>query len=95
MIAVTVRVGEPLRRALGRTRLELSLMPGATLADLLEHLAATYPDFSRRYRGDDLGHPYPYRLFVNRQAVSTAEAASRTLADGDQVHILIPVGGGG
>ncbi len=94
MIRVTVRVGEPLRRALGRTRLDLSLAPGTTLADLLEHLATTYPDFTRRYRGDDLGHPYPYRLFLNRQAIGTAEAASRILADGDQVHILIPVGGG-
>jgi molybdopterin converting factor small subunit len=95
MIRVTVRVGEPLRRALGGTRLDLSLRPGATLADLLDHLAATYPDFSRRYRGEDLGHPYPYRLFVNRRPVNAAEAASHTLADGDRVHILIPVGGGG
>lgn len=94
MIRVTVRVGEPLRRALGRTRLELTLPTGATLADLLAHLAAVYPDFARRYRGEDLGHPFPYRLYLNRQAVDTAEAPIRTLADGDLVHILIPVGGG-
>lgn len=94
MIRVTVRVGEPLRRALGHTRLDLTLPAGATLADVVAHLDATYPDFARRYRGEDLGHPFPYRLYLNRQAVDAAEAATRTLADGDLVHILIPVGGG-
>lgn len=94
MIRVTVRVGEPLRRALGSTRLDLSLPAGATLADLLAHLAAVYPDFARRYRGEDLGHPFPYRLYLNRRGVDAADLSTCTLADNDQVHILIPVGGG-
>jgi sulfur carrier protein ThiS len=94
MIRVTVRVGEPLRRALGCTRLDLTLPAGTTLADVLAHLSAVYPDFARRYRGDDLGHPYPYRLFLNRRAVPATDAATCPLADGDLVHILIPVGGG-
>ena len=93
-IHVTVRLGEPLRRAAGQFRFALTLPAGATLADLVSQLAETYPDFARRYAGTDLGHAHPYRLFVNFHLVAADQAAGRALADGDTVHILIPIAGG-
>ena len=94
VIHVTVRLGEPLRRAVGQYRFSSTLPASATLADLVTQLAETYPDFARRYAGTDLGHAHPYRLFVNFQLVAADQAAGRPLADGDTVHILIPIAGG-
>lgn len=89
-IQVTLRLGEPLGGAVGRRRLQIALPAPATLADLLAHLAAAHPHFAARFRGDDLGHDHPYRLFVNYTQVGEDQA----LADGDLVHIVIPVLGG-
>ncbi len=93
-LTVTVRAGEPLWRAFGQHRISLDLPIPATLADLLATLAATYPDFGSRYRGDDLGHRHPYRLFVNHRQIADEEMAGHPLHDGDLVHIVIPVAGG-
>ncbi len=94
MIQVTVRLGEPLRRAAGQHRFALTLPEGATVADLVARLADAYPDFARRYAGVDLGHAHPYRLYVNFQQVASDQLAKRTLQEGDTVHILIPIAGG-
>lgn len=93
-IRVTVRPGEPLRRAIGSYRIELTLPAGSTLAALLAHLSHTYPDFARRYAGQDLGHAYPYRLYVNHRQMPFDTAPQYVLADGDLVHIVAPVAGG-
>lgn len=89
-IQVTVRLGEPLRRAVGQYRLQIALAAPATVADLLAHLADAYPDFAAAHRGDDLGHDRPYRLFVNHTQADEAQL----LQDGDLVHIVIPALGG-
>lgn len=91
---VTVRAGEPLWRAFGQHRISIDLPASATLADLLAALAETYPDFARRYLGEDLGHPHPYRLFVNFRQVDDPDLANQHLHDGDTVHIVIPIAGG-
>lgn len=92
-IQVTVRAGEPLWRVFGRHRISIDLAAPATLTDLIAALAAAYPDFSSRYLGEDLGHPNPYRLFVNHRQVDASNLA-QALNDGDLVHIVVPVSGG-
>ncbi len=93
-IQITVRAGEPLWRALGRHRITVALPAPATLADLLDALARAHPDFAAAYQGQGLRRQRPYRLFVNHRQIP-AEAPDRCpLADGDLVHIVIPVAGG-
>lgn len=92
-IRVTVRAGEPLWRAFGQHRISIDLPASATLADLLAALSETYPDFSSRFRGEDLGHRHPYRLYVNLQQAPGHDLAQR-LNDGDTIHIVIPISGG-
>lgn len=94
-VRVSVRLGEPLRRAVGAFRRQITLSAPATLADLLDHLVQTYPDFAARFRGEDLGRDHPYHLFVNHRQALPGEFACFALADGDQVHIVIPALGGG
>ena len=93
-IHITIRFGDPLRKAVGARRVTLSLSGDATLADLLVHLARTYPGFERAFRGDDLGRDHPYILFLNGRPVTRPNYAQARLADGDTVHIVLPVVGG-
>lgn len=94
VIHLTVRMGEPLRRAIGQFRLALTLPAGATVVALVEHLSQAYPDFNHRYAGRDLGHDHPYAIFVNRVQIPRAEQDRHLLHDGDVVHIVVPVAGG-
>lgn len=94
-VRVSVRLGEPLRRAVGQFRLHATLPAPATLADLLAHLAGAYPDFPAGFRGEDLGRDHPYHLFINHRQVPPGQFDRFALADGDQVHIVIPALGGG
>lgn len=93
-IRVTVRFGEPLRRAVGRYRLEVTLSGSPTVIELLEHLAKTYPDFEASYSGRVMGRDFPYTIFVNRRPVPKEDYPRFTLHDGNIVHILIPIAGG-
>ncbi|HID34788.1 MAG TPA: MoaD/ThiS family protein [Anaerolineae bacterium] len=93
-INIVIRFGEPLREAIGTRRVTLSLPGDATLADLLAYLARTYPGFETAFRGDDLGRNHPYILFLNGRPVTRPNYAQARLADGDAVHIVLPVVGG-
>ncbi len=93
---IMVRLGEPLWRATGAMRLYLDFPEGgATVADVLARLAASYPSFDSAFRGDALGRPMPYQVFVNARLVPTGEEAQRTLVDGDKVYFFLPAIGGG
>ena len=93
-IHITIRAGEPLRRALPRHRIALELPAGATINDLLSRLSERYPEFAARFAGKDLGRDHPYRVFVNHKEVPADAFANHALADGDVVHIVIPIAGG-
>lgn len=93
-IRVTVRAGEPLWRAFGQHRISIDLPASATLADLLAALSEAFPDFASRFRGEDLGHRHPYRLYVNLRQAPDHDLAQQRLNDGDTVHIVIPISGG-
>ncbi len=94
-IEVTIRFGEPLRKAVGARRVTLHLPEKATLADLLTRLAATYPGFEAAFRGDDLGRANPYVVFLNGRPVTGPNFPHTSLHQGDVVHIVVPVVGGG
>jgi len=81
-VQVRVRLTAGLLRLAGRPRLELQLDDGATVDDLLAHLAAEHPA---------LGPGLPSALPV----VAGAHARrDQRLHDGDEVSLLSPVAGG-
>ncbi len=91
---ITIRFGEPLRRVIGRHRLQIELQAGSTLADLLSWLYDNYPKFADSFAGEGLGHHYPYHLFQNHRHILPEQWPHTALADGDVIHIIIPVLGG-
>ncbi|MBX7233252.1 MAG: MoaD/ThiS family protein [Caldilineales bacterium] len=82
---ITIRLGEPFWRTVGRRNLEWTLAPGATLADLLDQLCRAFPGLTQELQDA------PPHLFVGED-----EAAPATpLADGNRVSLLWAVAGGG
>jgi molybdopterin converting factor small subunit len=81
---VTIRLGEPFWRPLGRRELSLELGADARVADLLAALAALDPALAGELRAA------PPQVFVG-----DGEADDATpLAPGARVHLLWPVAGG-
>ncbi|MCO6453312.1 MAG: MoaD/ThiS family protein [Caldilineales bacterium] len=93
-IEITLRLGEPLRRAVGQSRLDVELPSQATVAALIAFLDQTYPDFGHRFAGRDLGHDHPYVVFVNNAQISAEAYDQSVLRHDDRVHIVVPVAGG-
>jgi molybdopterin synthase catalytic subunit/molybdopterin converting factor small subunit len=79
---VTVRCFATLRE-LAADRTQVTLLPGATVADAWAALAATHPGL------------VPHRPFVRPARNGAYAAWEAALADGDQVAFLPPVSGGG
>jgi sulfur carrier protein ThiS len=94
MPEITLRFGEPLRKTLGVRRMRLTLPGQATVRDMLDALAAQFPDFEAAFRGDDLGRAYPYVVFVNGRPVTPPHFDTAPLHDGDVVYLVLPVVGG-
>ncbi len=95
MLQITVKFGEPLRRVIGQRRVSFYLSEDATVADLLALLAQRYAGFEVAFRGDDLGRPHPYILFINGRPVTAANYGAVHLQEQDIVHLVLPVVGGG
>ncbi len=94
---VTVKMGAPLSRVVGESKVILSLPEGATLAGVLAEMQARHPDFEDGLKGKGLSKPFDqavYALFVNSRPVPLAASAATPLRDGDRVHIFLPVAGG-
>ncbi len=92
---IAVRLGEPIRRVTGSILVLLDFDAAqVTLADVLARLAAGYPGFEAALRGDDLGRPSPYRVFVNARQAPAGQETQIVLADGDKVSIFLPAVGG-
>ena len=79
---VVMKLFGPAREAAGAATLELELSPGATAADALAELARAHPAVARLIPRT--------RVAVNLEYVD----ARTPLADGDEIAILPPVGGG-
>jgi DNA-3-methyladenine glycosylase len=92
---IMVRLGEPIRRLAGSIFVPLDFDANtASVADVLARLAAAYPGFEATLRGDDLGRPSPYQIFVNARRVPAGDEAQTLLAAGDRVSIFLPAVGG-
>ena len=94
-LKITVKLGEPLWRQVGKRRLLLEWRQlSVTVAEVLRRLEKEYPDFGPAFRGEGLKAAYPYNLFVNARLVRLKEAETTPLRDGDRLFIFIPVVGG-
>jgi DNA-3-methyladenine glycosylase len=92
---ITVRLGEPIRRLAGSIFVSLDFdTDQVSLADVLARLAASYPGFEAALRGDDLGRPSPYQIFVNARRAPSGSEAQTLLVPGDKVYIFLPAVGG-
>ncbi len=92
---ITVRLGEPIRRLAGAIFLPLDFdAEPVSVADVLARLAASYPGFEAALRGDDLGRPSPYQIFVNARRTPAGSEAQTLLAPGDRVSVFLPAVGG-
>jgi DNA-3-methyladenine glycosylase len=92
---ITVRLGEPIRRLAGSIFVLLDFdTDQVSLTDVLARLAASYPGFEAALRGDDLGRPSPYQIFVNARRAPSGSEAQTLLAPGDKVYIFLPAVGG-
>jgi molybdopterin converting factor small subunit len=94
---VTVKLGAPLSQVVGQRKITLSLPGEVTVADVLDELQASYPDFEAGLRGKGLRIPLDrvrYSLFVNARLVPFEEAGTTPLRDGDRVYLFLPVAGG-
>lgn len=92
---ITVRLGEPIRRLAGSIFVSLDFdAEQVSVADVLVRLGAAYPGFEAALRGDDLGRPSPYRIFVDARQVMAGQEAQTWLASGQKVYIFLPAVGG-
>lgn len=92
---IHVRLGEPITRVVGSLRLSLQFAgDDVTVADVLSRLSGSYPGFDAAFRGQGIGHPWPYRIYVNARLVALDEADHWRLMDGDKLYIFLPAAGG-
>ncbi len=90
---ITVNLGEPIRRKVGRGKITVELGEGIqTLADLMAEMERSVPGF-REEMGEEEGF-VPYRLFFNDTLVRSADLASTEIKEGDSVTILMAMAGG-
>jgi molybdopterin converting factor small subunit len=94
---VTVKLGAPLSRVIGETKVILSVEEGVSVEEVLRQLGERYSEFDDGLRGKGLQslHAHPlYSLFVNSRPVSWKDVAITLLHDGDRVYLFLPVVGG-
>lgn len=92
---ITVRLGEPIMRAVGALRVSLQFASEpASVADVLRRLTSEYPGFEAAFRGEGIGHVNPYRVYVNARQVAAGDEDRWLLADDDKVYIFLPAAGG-
>ena len=67
---------------------------GATVGDLVSHVAARYPELAPRLRGSD-GSPYPYvTYYLNDDDIRLSGGFGAPVRDGDEVIIVPAIAGG-
>ena len=91
---VAVHVYDRIRESLGTGRLVAELPPRANLAALFAELAARYdPRFAQL--PDDEDSPFGVNaLVLNGRRVAMPRDAELELSDGDELHLIPPIGGG-
>jgi MoaD family protein len=91
---ITVRLPAALRQLAGGSSALALDVPGGTVADLLDLLAAEHPVLARRVR-DEQGALRRYvNVYVDGADVRFAGGTAAALPDGAEVRILPSVAGG-
>ncbi len=91
-MAVNVRIPAPLRTLTADQ--ELVSLEGATLADLVQNLEASYPGMRERLCEDDGELRRFVNVFVNGEDVRFLSGLASELSEGDEVSIVPAVAGG-
>ncbi len=87
-----MKVGEPLRTAVGCRKVVVELPEGTNVADLLSSLAHRYPGFRHEFYEREID--LPYALFLNDDQIKLDEVDKATVNEGDTLFIFLPVAGG-
>jgi hypothetical protein len=97
---VTVRLGEPVWRAVGQRRVEIEA-PGDALSlpELVQRLEAAYPKLREELGIEGPGAEpdsldYHYTFFLKDRMVKPREMTTERVGDGEEVMIVLPMAGG-
>jgi MoaD family protein len=94
-VEVTVRLPSALRpRAGDRSTVDVQVPDGATLADLLDLLAAEYPGLERRLRDERRELRRYVNFFVDGEECRRLGGVATPLRDAAEVQIIPSVAGG-
>lgn len=91
---VTVHLYDRIRDALGLKRVETRLPPGADLQMLFDALANRYDSRFARLPDDEESPFGVNTLVLNGRRVAMPRDAGLALSDGDELHLIPPIGGG-
>jgi molybdopterin converting factor small subunit len=94
---VVVKLGAPLSRVVGVSKVTLTVPQGTTVADLLEELRKRYPEFDEGLKGKGLPRSLDrvlYSVFLNARPVPWERVGTTSLGDGDRLYLFLPVAGG-
>jgi hypothetical protein len=97
---VTVRLGEPIWRAVGQRKVQVEA-PGSDLSlpELVQRLETAYPQLRAELRGDDSAaadNPldWHFTFFLHDRMVKPADMAAERVSDGEELMIVLPMAGG-
>jgi sulfur-carrier protein len=94
-VLVTVRLPSTLRQRAGdRSTVDVQVPDGATLADLLDALAAEYPGLERRLRDERRELRRYVNFFVDGEECRRLDSAATSLRGAAEVQIIPSVAGG-
>lgn len=92
---VTFQFEAQLRQAAGCRERSVALPEASTLADALRVVAGELgEEFQQRVLDDSNEPRMSILLFVNDEPVQHADAATRSLAEGDRILLFPPISGG-
>ncbi|MBN1320374.1 MAG: MoaD/ThiS family protein [Thermoleophilia bacterium] len=91
---MTVNFLGPLRDQVGAQSLVVELSPAATYRDLLDSIAADMEAKLADWAWDRERHAFSIRMMVTRNLSADLKDEVTCLADGDQIHVLLPLAGG-
>jgi hypothetical protein len=99
-VKVTIKLGEPVWRAIGQRKVEIEA-PGAdcSLLELMDRLTAAYPPLRDELRsegsaGGTAGIDWHFTLFLQDRRVKPADLGRERIGDGEEVMIVLPMAGG-
>jgi sulfur-carrier protein len=94
-VKVIVRIPTPLRAVVeGSSQLTVELADGATVGDLLDHLAGEWPALERRIRDERHGLRQHVNVFVGADNIRDVHEQATPLTDGSEVSVIPAISGG-